>query len=199
MRLTPCSYGWNQDLSLDDVLADGSPSPDLAQVPPRPSRDPGWLCGRRTGRTADVACCLNMQLAFCHGVLRRGGCAAGGRFRFEVAPGQFCEGQYVIIDRPVRLVFTLGLDRPGLRAGARHLPGRGDTGPRRRARPADPAPPDPHRPGRRPGPAARRRLDPLPGPPGLGKTGGEPPAYPAEQPAGRLITLRGQRARKDSP
>jgi len=31
------------------------------------------------------------------------------------------------------------------------------------------------------------------------KAGGEPPAYPAEQPAGRLITLRGQRARKDSP
>ena len=32
----------------------------------------------------------------------------GGRLRFEVAPGQFCEGQYVIIDRPVRLVFTWG-------------------------------------------------------------------------------------------
>ena len=31
------------------------------------------------------------------------------------------------------------------------------------------------------------------------KAGGEPPAYPAEQPAGRLITFRGQRARKDSP
>jgi uncharacterized protein YndB with AHSA1/START domain len=24
----------------------------------------------------------------------------GGRFRFEVTPGQFCEGQYVIVDRP---------------------------------------------------------------------------------------------------
>jgi len=32
----------------------------------------------------------------------------GGRFRFEVIPGQFCEGQYVILDRPVRLVFTWG-------------------------------------------------------------------------------------------
>jgi uncharacterized protein YndB with AHSA1/START domain len=32
----------------------------------------------------------------------------GGRFRFEVMPGQFCEGQYEIVDRPHRLVFTWG-------------------------------------------------------------------------------------------
>jgi uncharacterized protein YndB with AHSA1/START domain len=37
----------------------------------------------------------------------------GGGFRFEVAPGQFCEGQYVVIDRPVRLVFTWGWTDPG--------------------------------------------------------------------------------------
>lgn len=37
----------------------------------------------------------------------------GGRFRFEVMPGQFCEGQYVIIDRPSRLVFTWGWTDPG--------------------------------------------------------------------------------------
>jgi len=37
----------------------------------------------------------------------------GGRFRFEVVPGQFCEGQYVIIDRPARLVFTWGWTDPG--------------------------------------------------------------------------------------
>ena len=37
----------------------------------------------------------------------------GGRFRFEVVPGQFCEGQYVILDRPVRLVFTWGWTDPG--------------------------------------------------------------------------------------
>jgi uncharacterized protein YndB with AHSA1/START domain len=37
----------------------------------------------------------------------------GGRFRFEVVPGQFCEGQYVIVDRPVRLVFTWGWADPG--------------------------------------------------------------------------------------
>jgi uncharacterized protein YndB with AHSA1/START domain len=32
----------------------------------------------------------------------------GGRFRFEVMPGQFCEGLYEIVDRPHRLVFTWG-------------------------------------------------------------------------------------------
>jgi uncharacterized protein YndB with AHSA1/START domain len=37
----------------------------------------------------------------------------GGRFRFEVMPGQFCEGQYVIIERPSRLVFTWGWTDPG--------------------------------------------------------------------------------------
>ena len=37
----------------------------------------------------------------------------GGRFRFEVVAGQFCEGQYVIIDPPGRLVFTWGWTDPG--------------------------------------------------------------------------------------
>lgn len=37
----------------------------------------------------------------------------GGRFRFEIIPGQFCEGQYVIVDRPSRLVFTWGWTDPG--------------------------------------------------------------------------------------
>jgi uncharacterized protein YndB with AHSA1/START domain len=32
----------------------------------------------------------------------------GGRFRFEVMPGQFCEGRFEIVDRPHRLVFTWG-------------------------------------------------------------------------------------------
>jgi uncharacterized protein YndB with AHSA1/START domain len=36
----------------------------------------------------------------------------GGRFRFEITPGQFCEGQYVIVDRPCRLVFTWGWTDP---------------------------------------------------------------------------------------
>jgi uncharacterized protein YndB with AHSA1/START domain len=36
----------------------------------------------------------------------------GGRFRFEVVPGQFCEGQYVIVERPSRLVFTWGWTDP---------------------------------------------------------------------------------------
>lgn len=38
---------------------------------------------------------------------------SGGRFRFEVMPGQFCEGQYVIVERPGRLVFTWGWTDPG--------------------------------------------------------------------------------------
>jgi uncharacterized protein YndB with AHSA1/START domain len=37
----------------------------------------------------------------------------GGSFRFEVVPGQFCEGQYVIVERPSRLVFTWGWTDPG--------------------------------------------------------------------------------------
>ena len=37
----------------------------------------------------------------------------GGRFRFEIAAGQFCEGQYVVVDRPRRLVFTWGWTDPG--------------------------------------------------------------------------------------
>jgi uncharacterized protein YndB with AHSA1/START domain len=37
----------------------------------------------------------------------------GGGFRFEVMPGQFCEGQYVIVERPARLVFTWGWTDPG--------------------------------------------------------------------------------------
>jgi uncharacterized protein YndB with AHSA1/START domain len=36
-----------------------------------------------------------------------------GRFRFEITQGQFCEGQYVIVDRPHRLVFTWGWTDPG--------------------------------------------------------------------------------------
>ena len=32
----------------------------------------------------------------------------GGRFRFEIVPGQFCEGQFLAVERPHRLVFTWG-------------------------------------------------------------------------------------------
>jgi uncharacterized protein YndB with AHSA1/START domain len=44
----------------------------------------------------------------------------GGRFRFEVIPGQFCGGQYLVLERPWRLVFTWGwTDRSfGLASGA---------------------------------------------------------------------------------
>lgn len=38
----------------------------------------------------------------------------GGRFRFEVVPGQFCEGRFVTVERPTRLVFTWGWTDPSL-------------------------------------------------------------------------------------
>lgn len=38
----------------------------------------------------------------------------GGRFRFEVAPGQWCEGEYVEVDRPRRVSFTWGWTDPGM-------------------------------------------------------------------------------------
>jgi uncharacterized protein YndB with AHSA1/START domain len=38
----------------------------------------------------------------------------GGRFRFEVVPGQFCEGRYVTVERPARLVVTWGWTDPGM-------------------------------------------------------------------------------------
>ena len=36
----------------------------------------------------------------------------GGRFRFEVQPGQFCEGRYLVVEPPHRLVFTWGWTDP---------------------------------------------------------------------------------------
>lgn len=36
----------------------------------------------------------------------------GGRFRFEVAPGQYCEGHYLEVDPPARVVFTWGWTEP---------------------------------------------------------------------------------------
>jgi uncharacterized protein YndB with AHSA1/START domain len=35
-----------------------------------------------------------------------------GCFRFEIVPGQFCEGRYVELDRPRRVVFTWGWTDP---------------------------------------------------------------------------------------
>jgi uncharacterized protein YndB with AHSA1/START domain len=34
----------------------------------------------------------------------------GGIFRFEIAPGHFCSGRYVDLDRPRRVVFTWGYE-----------------------------------------------------------------------------------------
>jgi uncharacterized protein YndB with AHSA1/START domain len=36
----------------------------------------------------------------------------GGRFRFEVQPGQHCEGEYVDVQRPARVAFTWGWTDP---------------------------------------------------------------------------------------
>jgi uncharacterized protein YndB with AHSA1/START domain len=38
----------------------------------------------------------------------------GGRFRFEIAPGQFCEGRYEEVDRPNRLVVSWGWTEPSM-------------------------------------------------------------------------------------
>jgi uncharacterized protein YndB with AHSA1/START domain len=38
----------------------------------------------------------------------------GGRFRFEVVPGRFCEGAYVEVDRPRRVVVTWGWSDPAM-------------------------------------------------------------------------------------
>jgi uncharacterized protein YndB with AHSA1/START domain len=38
----------------------------------------------------------------------------GGHFRFEVTPGQFCEGRYIVVERPSRLVFTWGWTDPSI-------------------------------------------------------------------------------------
>ncbi|MGI8799632.1 MAG: SRPBCC family protein [Pseudonocardia sp.] len=36
----------------------------------------------------------------------------GGRFRFEISPGQFCEGSYLEVDPPSRLSFSWGWTEP---------------------------------------------------------------------------------------
>lgn len=38
----------------------------------------------------------------------------GGTFRFEVVPGEHCEGNYVEVDPPRTLVFTWGWTNPGM-------------------------------------------------------------------------------------
>ena len=117
----------------------------------------------------------------------------GGRFRFEVTPGQFCEGQYVILERPSRLIFTWGWTDPsfGLAPGTSRVEvtlTRSDQDARQ----------------------TRLRLvhSGLAGDLGLlhddgwsrflarltaAAAGDDPPAYPAEQPTERLATLHQQR------
>jgi uncharacterized protein YndB with AHSA1/START domain len=39
----------------------------------------------------------------------------GGSFRFEIQPGQFCEGSYVVVDPPAFVSFTWGWTDPAWR------------------------------------------------------------------------------------
>jgi uncharacterized protein YndB with AHSA1/START domain len=92
----------------------------------------------------------------------------GGRFRFEVMPGEFCQGRYVVVERPGRLVFTWGWTDPdfGLPPGSSRvevtLTRCGED-----------------RPGRRPRPAARRWMVTLPGPPARRGHGGRSGRLPS--------------------
>lgn len=123
----------------------------------------------------------------------------GGRFRFEVVPGQFCEGQYVIIERPSRLVFTWGWADPGF-----GLP----PGTSRVEVTLTPSGED--------GRQTRLRLvhTGLAGDLGVLHDDGwsrflarltaavadqSPPAYPAQRPDERLATLHRRQGRNDSP
>jgi uncharacterized protein YndB with AHSA1/START domain len=38
----------------------------------------------------------------------------GGRFTFELMPGQYCEGRYLVVDAPRRVVFTWGWSDPSM-------------------------------------------------------------------------------------
>jgi uncharacterized protein YndB with AHSA1/START domain len=123
----------------------------------------------------------------------------GGRFCFEVMPGQFCQGQYVIIERPSRLVITWGWTDAGfgLPPGASRvevtLTRSGDDGQQTRLRLVHTG---------------------LAGDLGIlhddgwsrflarltaAAAGLPPPAYPAQRPDERLAALHRQRGRKDSP
>ena len=112
----------------------------------------------------------------------------GGRFRFEVASGQYCEGAYVEVDRPARVAFTWGWTDPtmGVAPGSSRVevdlaPDGGGTRVLlvHRGLPSD---------------AARLLHDD-----GWGRflarlaavvAGNEPPAYPSGDPAVRLEELR---------
>jgi len=47
----------------------------------------------------------------------------GGRFQFEATPGRFCEGEYLIVERPRRVAFTFGWTHPamGVPPGSSHV------------------------------------------------------------------------------
>ena len=116
-----------------------------------------------------------------------------GHFRFEVMPGQYCEGQYVLVDRPRRLVFTWGWSDPSMDLP----PGSSevevtlepkDDGQRTRLRLVHRGLPDTDRGRQLHDDGWTRFLARL-----QAVVAGEaPPAYPTEQPAQRLEQLREQ-------
>ncbi|HEV2934155.1 MAG TPA: SRPBCC family protein [Streptosporangiaceae bacterium] len=117
----------------------------------------------------------------------------GGRFRFEVIPGQFCEGQYIVVDRPVRLVLTWGWTDPGFglppggsRVEVTFTPCPGDARRTRLRLVHDGLPPDL---GLLHDDGWSRFLDRLT----AVIAGREPAEYPAEQPDQRLAELHRQR------
>ena len=122
----------------------------------------------------------------------------GGRFRFEVLPGQFCEGQYVTVERPERLVFTWGWTDPafGLPPGSSRVevtftPCPGSPSQTRLRLVHDGLSPDL---GLLHDDGWSRFLARL----SAVLTGRAPAAYPAEQPGERLAVLRHQHGAQDT-
>ena len=122
----------------------------------------------------------------------------GGRFRFEVIPGQFCEGQYVVVDRPGRLVLTWGWTDPGFglppgssRVEVTFTPCLGDAGRTRLRLVHDGLSPDL---GLLHDDGWSRFLDRL----AAVVTGRELAAYPAEQPGQRFAALHRQQNARDT-
>jgi uncharacterized protein YndB with AHSA1/START domain len=122
----------------------------------------------------------------------------GGRFRFEVLPGQFCEGQYITVERPGRLELTWGWTDPafGLPPGSSRVevtftPCPGDASRTRLRLVHDGLSPDL---GLLHDDGWSRFLARL-----VAVVAGQAPApYPAGQPDERLAVLRGQHGPQDT-
>jgi uncharacterized protein YndB with AHSA1/START domain len=116
----------------------------------------------------------------------------GGRFRFEVMPGQYCEGRFEIVEHPGHLVFTWGWSDPamGVPSGSSRVEvtfaPEGADGQSTRLRLVHRALPDDERGRRLHDDGWARFLTRL----GAVLSGDEAPEYPTEQPDERLEQLR---------